>query len=357
MLTLTNRWWAAYEGHATTVRELIAGGADPDHRDGLSGRKPLHEAARKNHHSVVRVLLDAGVDPFTPQGLTDRDITMEKVSDDSGKPAIAHACEHGHVETVDVFLPYIDLEAKHNCLAWAAENGQARVVTHMLAQPGIEVEAMVHGSTSLFKACLTRDLATVEVLLKAGANPECLNEVWVRDFGRVEQKGKKPDGSFARYTCLHALCGVPDQSISCHDWDDDDCYEILTLLIKAGADVNRQMEDGTTALHSAVKVSYYLSRLLMEHGVSAQGVDSQGRTPLHYSQVPACIPLLVEEGADVNARDVHGDTPLLAALGEYGNEYKVLLILECGADARVLNSAGESTLHVALKSYYATPVG
>ncbi|KAH7125069.1 ankyrin repeat-containing domain protein [Dactylonectria estremocensis] len=342
----TPLWWAAYEGHAATVRELIAGGADPDHRDGLSGRKPLHEAASKNHHAVVRVLLDAGVDPLTPEGLTDRDIASEKVSDGSGKPAIAHSCEHGHVETVDVFLPYIDLEAIHN----------SRVVTHILAQPGVEVEAMVYGSTSLFKACLARDLATVEVLLEAGADPECLNEVWVQEFGSFAQKGKKSDGSFARYTCLHALCGVPDLSISSHDWDDDDCYEILTLLIKAGADVNRQMEDGTTALHSAVKVSYYLAWLLVEHGVSTQGVDSKGQTPLHYSQVPACIPLLVEEGgADINARDVHGDTPLLAALGEYGNEYKVLLLLECGADARVLNSAGESTLHVALKSYYATP--
>lgn len=125
--------------------ELIAAGADPDHQDGLSGRKPLHEAARKNHHKVVKVLLEAGVDPLTSVGLTNHAKAGGYANHGSGEPALEHACEHGHVEVLDVFLPHLDLEAMHRCLAWAARTGQARVVKQMLSQPGVEVDTMVRG--------------------------------------------------------------------------------------------------------------------------------------------------------------------------------------------------------------------
>ncbi|KAJ5982074.1 hypothetical protein N7451_012174, partial [Penicillium sp. IBT 35674x] len=350
----TPLWWAASHGHAATVGELIAAGADTDHQDGLSGRKPLHEAASKNHHPVVKVLLEAGVDPLTSVGLTNPAKAAGYANHGSGEPALAHACEHGHVEVLEEFLPYLDLKAMHSCLAWAARTGQARVVKLMLSQPGVEVNTMVRGSTALFKACLSRNLNTVEALLGAGADPEMLNELWAEQLGSATTC-KKPDGSHAQFTCLHALCGLPGLSHYYDDWDEDDCHEIATLLINAGADVHRQTEEGTTGLHHIVELSYYLARLLMEAGASADAVDSKGRTPLYYARVPACVPLLVEQGgADVNVRDVYGDTPLLVALAEHYNEVKVQLLLECGADAGVLNSAGDSTLHVAVGNY-ATP--
>ena len=51
--------YAALEGHAERVRELIKAGADvthPDHR----GMTPLHFAAQEQHAEVAKALLDAG---------------------------------------------------------------------------------------------------------------------------------------------------------------------------------------------------------------------------------------------------------------------------------------------------------
>ncbi|KAH6986669.1 ankyrin repeat-containing domain protein [Ilyonectria destructans] len=353
----TPLWWAASNGHAATVSELIIAGADPGHSDGINGWKPLHEAARKNHYAVVKVLLEAGVHPLTSVGLTNQQKARGSENHGSRKPALTHACGHGHVEAVDAFLPFLDLETMHRCLAWAAQSGQARVVMHMLSQPGVQVDARVRGSTALFKACSSRDLATVEALLGGGAHPELLNEVWGDEFESFPpSEAKESDGSHAQFTCLHALCGIPGLPRIYYDWDDGDCYEIATLLVNAGADVHRQMEDGTTALHHIAEISYSVARLLIEAGASADAVDSEGKTPLYYSETLACVSLLIEQGgADVNAQDLYGNTPLLAALARYNNETKVLLLLECGADAKVRNWAGDSTLHIALQSNFAKP--
>lgn len=99
-----------------------------------------------------------------------------------------------------------------------------------------------------------------------------------------------------------------------------------------------------------------MARALIDAGALADTVDAQGRTPLFYSRVPACVPLLVEGGADIDAWDLYGNTPLLAALPEDNDEVKILLLLQCGADAQAVNPAGDGTLHVELKSYYVTPV-
>ncbi|KAF4982526.1 hypothetical protein FZEAL_1865 [Fusarium zealandicum] len=352
MLTRPVRWWAASEGHAATVSELISAGADPNRIDDWMKTTPLYEAADKNHDAVIKVLLGAGVDPLAPPSPSDDD----KAKMD--KPAFRSACERGHVEAVDAFLPHIDMKAMQDCLTWAAQAGQSRVVTHMLSQPGIEIDHMDHGSTSLFKACMRRDLATVKALLAAGANPRLLN-------GLEDASGPKAaEASCRQFTSLHVICGLRDHAYGIDywaDWDDDDSCEMARLVIEHGVDIHLQIEDGTTALHYAVGRSYHLSRLLLESGASAQVDDIRGRTPLHHCRAPACVPLLVEEGgADVNAQDVYGDTPLVAAFGQDrfhqdGLESQVLLLLECGADARVLTSAGESTLHLALESYQAIP--
>lgn len=86
---------------------------------------------------------------------------------------------------------------------------------------------------------------------------------------------------------------------------------ISAALIENGANVNATANDGTTALHLAVRGP--------EESVKA----------------------LIKAKADPNAQDKNGNTPLILAC-KWESEKKVRMLLRAGADFNIKNNAGES---------------
>ena len=66
--------------------------------------------------------------------------------------------------------------------------------------------------------------------------------------------------------------------------------EIAELLIEAGANVNATTEKHVLPLHEAVRMEYpEMVKLLLKNGADAQAVDHTGRTPLEYASDPATV--------------------------------------------------------------------
>lgn len=76
---------AARTGHANTVKDMIAAGANVNVKD-EHGNTPLLEAARNGHDDVVRALLAAGADM--------------KVRNDDNKTALMLALQNSHEDAV-----------------------------------------------------------------------------------------------------------------------------------------------------------------------------------------------------------------------------------------------------------------
>ena len=156
--------------------------------------------------------------------------------------------------------------------------------------------------------------------------------------------------------------------------------ELLALLLDRGADSGTRDDRGRTPLHHGVR-RYSTEQLglppssdgdllpvkcipvlraldaarlkwltlLLDHGADVNARDDRGRTPLHAAardnSAPGVLALLLDRGADPNDRDNDGRTPLFRAT-RTGRKEDIGLLLDRGADATATDDAGETALHM-----------
>ena len=158
-------------------------------------------------------------------------------------------------------------------------------------------------------------------------------------------------------TPLHRLYGHSSEN-----------FEIARLLVAAGADVNAKDMHGETPLHlAASQGASDIVELLLAHGSDPNARTNEikyaphhsGSTPLHcvFGALNATdevrvIDLLAQHGADVNARDAGGDTPLHEAAYR-GSIPGLTELITKGANVNARNNHGVTPLHNA--AFVGTP--
>jgi ankyrin repeat protein len=114
--------------------------------------------------------------------------------------------------------------------------------------------------------------------------------------------------------------------------------------------------DKISLLHLAIynfqarfNIKTKITRLLIERGADVNAPDGRGRTPMHWAAVHAVyfngsestwIDLLMENGADINARDNEGNTPLHTAV-QADDELATEALIGYGADMGTRNDEGK----------------
>lgn len=122
--------------------------------------------------------------------------------------------------------------------------------------------------------------------------------------------------------------------------------DAAVLLIEHGADVNARCKMNSTPLmHAAVCSHNQVIPILLDHGADVNAVGAFGQTPLFFVLGAESARILIERGADVNACDELGRSPLHHALNT-GRLDVVTTLLDAGADTTRLDSAGRSVMHM-----------
>jgi ankyrin repeat protein len=129
---------------------------------------------------------------------------------------------------------------------------------------------------------------------------------------------------------------------------------MVQLLIDAGADVNKFLENGDTPLTSAVRTcTLEMVQLLIDAGADVNKTSRRdgntplgGRSPLTSAVIldkPEMCKLLIDAGADVNKSDENFCTPLTSAVRTCTPEIAQLLI-DAGADVEKKDMCGITPL-------------
>lgn len=223
----------------------------------------------------------------------------------------------------------------------------------VLIAAGAKVNAQsAAGLTPLHNAALFASPETVEYLLKEGAEPEGRSvligappllmavtrgearTVTVLLDHRADVNALGPDGETA--LARAAVLGATD---------------VARVLIERGARVAvRFARINQTPLHSAAGHGFVpLIQLLLEHGADADAKDGTGFTPLHNAAEQGrtlAIRTLLLAGAKVNTTNHLRRTALWLASSR-GHVESVAYLLNHGADPALAASDGQTPLHVA----------
>lgn len=94
-------------------------------------------------------------------------------------------------------------------------------------------------------------------------------------------------------------------------------------------------------------------RILIERGANVNFRDEYAGGALHLAadyNCPGCVELLLQAGADVNARAGMGRTPLMAAVLGGANTDIIEMLLRSGANPSLVDDLGETALQMATSS-------
>ena len=247
------------------------------------------------------------------------------------------AAGNGNLDCVKILLQYeADIESQGRFFLFksvypdvsttpmiaAAGNGHVHVL-RCLVENGADVNGTSDDAfTALMIASYFGQLDAVNFLIKHGAG--------------VHHKDN------LGYTALHHA--VTHDLGSC---------ELLSCLIKNGANVNAQANDNRTPLMIASEYNHVNSVIfLTDHGANIDLQDREGYSSLHYaagniSDLCDVLDFLITNGADVNAFTNDKFTPLIIA-SNCNNLNVVNSLIKHGANIHLVDRYGRTALHYSI---------
>ena len=220
------------------------------------------------------------------------------------------AAQNGYVSAAEFLMAHGADPNRSSALQEAAGTGNDAMVQALLSH-GAEVDSRddsVWGRTALYRAAQKGFMTVCRTLVAHGADVNAKNKDGSTPLDTAIGNGQFVAAEFLITNKAQISPDVLNQDLLGAARNGD--LSKAEFLIAHGADVNLR----APIVAAAVQGSEAMVRLLLSHGAKVDGRGDGGRAALGYAVERGFMPVchtLVEHGADVNAKDDHGVTPLI----------------------------------------------
>ncbi|KAJ4361759.1 hypothetical protein N0V83_010699 [Neocucurbitaria cava] len=347
--------WSAGRGRSKLVARILQQVPDVDVNVKVHGDTPLYLACRSKDRDSIVTLLEAGADPT---------ILCSNAGDEFGGigsryywgPGLVMDETRGHT----ALYAYCNAGRSGSASRDTADSDEVQEVFSLLLEKGaLVMQRTDNGSTALHAA--TNNPVLARLLLDAGANPDA-----------TDDQGCVPLHSV---TCPDSVALLLEEGHADIDKirPSDGRSPLLCVLGNFNKDVilkllsyrpNLTIKDakGDGPLHITLaqfNTDPTILKALLIAGVDPNERNRARQTPLlimsmdHRESVPI-LDLLIEYGADIDARNPSGETLLFRTLGarfKNSDHSDIKALLERGADITVRDYSGRTLLHQAVAKY------
>ncbi len=277
---LTPLLFAARQGCVECAKVLLEGGAKINTTD-PSGITPVLLAIINGHYDVAGFLLNKGADP--------------NLADDTGRTALFSAVDFNTMPADNRPAPkVIDNQMSSLELIKLLLDKGANVNAQLLKQQPYRAKLdrgddtmLTTGTTPLLRAAKAADLPAMRLLLAKGADPKLATRAGITPLMAAAGLGSKEEDSTGRFKT------------------EAEAIEAIQLCLDAGVDINAANGQGQTALHAAALKGYdKVVQFLADHGANLEAKDKRGNTPLDEALGKGAG----SGGFDGSRKDVHEST-------------------------------------------------
>jgi ankyrin repeat protein len=368
----TSLMLASRSGSLAAVNMLIARGANVNGRESTRGQTALMWAVNNKHPEITRALLEHGADVRARSqvrrrayimggnrgaGSASRDTPISEI-DDGGSTPILFAARSGDLESARLLVAagadVNDTAADGNtALIIAAHSGHGTLAAYLLDE-GANTNAAPLGYTALHAAVLRGTLSDRDV--KSGDPGAGLTLVKALLAHRANPNARVAKGTPVR-RWSHDFAFLERWAGATPFWLASKFLEIdmMRVLAAAGADTLASANDGTTPLMAAAGNGYsrgtgteaFIKDRRDFSYYNANPLEVATKIPMEEERLAVqAVRLTVELGGDVNAANRAGDTALHSAAA-LGMDTLIEFLAGRGANLEARNKAGRTPLAAA----------